>query len=69
LGSSFSEKDIEELLVNDSPKALSFENGIKFKDLAISAEQVIQASSLAGFSIGSCSIHEPDDDLGRLFLP
>jgi hypothetical protein len=69
LGSSFSEKDIEELLINDSPKALSFENGIKFKELAISAEQVIQASELASFSIGSCSIHEPDDDLGRLFLP
>jgi hypothetical protein len=66
LREDFSEQSIVSLLTNSSVEQLSFANGIRFNSAAISHEQLIQAQRLAPFTIGSCSIQEPDQDLARL---
>ena len=40
--------------------------GCHFEGLSHSHEQLIQAKNQSHFSIGSCSLHEPDHDLTRL---
>lgn len=60
--------NILEILENEDPEAFSFDtNKISYKNLSITKEQLIAAKNAAHFSIGSCSLHEPDHDLVRLF--
>ncbi len=58
---------LENLLTNNSADAFSFGPGLAFEDLFVSLDRLKAAREQALFSIGSCSLHEPDDDLRRLF--
>lgn len=58
---------LERLLTNASAGALSFSPGLAFEDLFLSHERLKAARMQAAVAIGSCSLHEPDDDLRRLF--
>ncbi len=66
LGSAISESVLAELLTNDSITYFSFTDGVACAAGSISAQELETAVQLAPFSIGSCSIHEPDQDLVRL---
>ncbi len=58
---------LEQLLSSADPLAISFNRGLVFDSLAISFEELRRAKAASPFSIGSCSLHEPDADLRRLF--
>lgn len=58
---------LERLLTNSSAAALSLTTGLAFENLLLSAAKLQAAKKEAHFSIGSCSLHEPDADLLRLF--
>lgn len=66
LRAAFSEQSIMSLLTNRSAGHLLFSDGVCFNSASISQTQLMQAQQLAPFSIGSCSIKEPDQDLTRL---
>lgn len=67
LGSAISESALAGLLTNDQINRFSFSEGIAYDVARISAQELEAALRLAPFSIGSCSILEPDQDLVRLF--
>ncbi|MCB0338257.1 MAG: hypothetical protein KDD53_01575, partial [Bdellovibrionales bacterium] len=58
---------ILELLNNSDPNSFNFSEGLHWMDFSLSATEVERARNAAHFSIGSCSLHEPDADLKRLF--
>lgn len=60
---ALSETALVEILTNASYDAFSWKNGLQFRRYCISLAQLIAAKRLAPFSIGSCSLHEPDEDL------
>jgi hypothetical protein len=66
LGSAISESALAELLMNNSITRFSFAEGLAYDAVRISAQELDAAVQRAPFSIGSCSIHEPDQDLVRL---
>jgi hypothetical protein len=66
LGAAFSEDEISRLLVKDSIKSFSFDQGLAYNQTRITLEELRKAKNMLPFSIGSCSIHEPDQDLIRL---
>ena len=66
LGEAISAAAITALLTNNSAAALSFGHGIRYANFAITPEELQRAKQRGHFSIGSCSIHEPDEDLTRL---
>lgn len=63
LGPLVSETALTRLLTNSSWNSLCFENGLRFENHSASFERVIEAKRQSHFSIGSCSLHEPDRDL------
>jgi hypothetical protein len=63
LKSALSETALLRILTNSSYAAFSWKNGLQCGDYDISLAQVAAAKKLAHFSIGSCSLHEPDEDL------
>jgi len=63
LGPLVSETALTRLLTNSSWNSLGFENGLQFESYSASFEQIIAAKRHSHFSIGSCSLHEPDADL------
>lgn len=67
LGSVASESLLAELLMNRSRSELTCLEGLRYKSLHITHQQLTEAKGRAHFSIGSCSLHEPDADLIRLF--
>ena len=67
LGERFSFTSIVELLTNEDAHAFEFGNTLQFKKFNISAAELRHSKSLAPFTIGSCSLNEPDQDLSRLF--
>lgn len=66
-GSAIAIETISKLLINDDPHALSLGSELGYRGLSISLTEALRAKESAHFSIGSCSLHEPDQDLGRLF--
>jgi|LauGreDrversion4_2_1035121.scaffolds.fasta_scaffold25433_2 hypothetical protein len=62
-----SAKLLEEILTNQDAKAFSFGERLGFKDVTISLKELETAKAMGHFSIGSCSLHEPDEDLSRIF--
>jgi hypothetical protein len=66
LGAAFPAEEISRLLLNDSIKSLSFDQGLTYNQIRITLEELRKAKNMQPFSIGSCSIHEPDRDLLRL---
>lgn len=67
LGEKMSAKTLEAILINQDAKAFSFGERLGFKDLSISIKELGTAKASGHFSIGSCSLHEPDEDLSRIF--
>lgn len=58
---------LERLLTNASPTAISFTKGLVFESLGISLDELRRVKHSQPFSIGSCSLGEPDADLHRLY--
>lgn len=67
LGERVTEKILINTLTNDRSDYFDFNGALKFGDLTIEYAELQQAKQLAHFSIGSCSLSEPDDDLNRLY--
>lgn len=59
--------DIHSLLSITSPDQLSFANGIQWGKHFLPLETLEMLRRASHFSIGSCSLDEPDADLRRLF--
>jgi hypothetical protein len=58
---------LERLVTNESTDRLNVNGIVGFDSFSISREQLHAAKQAAHFSIGSCSLAEPDADLSRLF--
>ena len=61
--------DVEELatlLADDAPADFVWDHGIGWRGRRISMQSVVESSLAVPFSIGSCSIAEPDADLSGL---
>jgi hypothetical protein len=67
LGKQVSSNTLEEILSNQDPKAFTFGGELGYKELRISVADLEEAKNRAHFTIGSCSLHEPDEDLSRVF--
>ncbi len=67
--SSFSESDVAALLVNSNPSAFTWGDSLQYGLLSISCHELRLAKAKTSFSIGSCSLAEPDQDLTRLYHP
>jgi hypothetical protein len=67
LGTRVSHAALVELLTNADPAAFEFGETLQFTKLRLSAAELRHVKGSAPFTIGSCSIHEPDQDLSRLF--
>jgi hypothetical protein len=67
LGTRVSHANLVELLTNADPNGLELKDGLQFKKLKLSMAELRHAKGMAPFAIGSCSLHEPDHDLSRLF--
>lgn len=67
LGDKISAKALEEILTNQDARAFSFGERLGFKDLSVSINELGTAKAKNHFSVGSCSLHEPDEDLSRIF--
>jgi hypothetical protein len=65
-GDSFTEEGVKALLVNSDPRAFTWGDRLVYARLSLSREQLHTAKAKAPFSIGSCSLAEPDEDLTRL---
>lgn len=66
LGDGITHSALTELLTNSSWNAFSWHSGLSYGDYNISLEQLRAAKGARHFSIGSCSLHEPDLFLGEL---
>ncbi len=66
LGDQISKESIIGLLENEDAKALSFDESLNYGALVVESNQLSVIKSSAPFSIGSCSLREPDDDLHKL---
>lgn len=67
IGSAITTETISQLLINDDPHALLLGSDLGYREISISLSEARRAKESAHFSIGSCSLHEPDQDLARLF--
>lgn len=61
-----SPKTLQEILTNQDPKAFTFGEELGYKELRISVADLQEARNRGHFTIGSCSLHEPDEDLSRV---
>jgi hypothetical protein len=64
---SLSEAEVATLLANSDPAAFTWGDTMKYRGLSISCHDLRSVKAKAPFSIGSCSLAEPDQDLARLF--
>lgn len=67
LGDQLSAAALEKILTNQDPRAFTFGEYLGFRDFKISVSELRAVKERGHFAIGSCSIHEPDRDLSRLF--
>lgn len=67
LGDRVSHARLVEILTNEADDAFTFGPSLRFKDLQISHSDLKRAKKAPHFTIGSCSLREPDEDLSRLF--
>lgn len=56
-----------ECLETEDSAAYDFSDGLRWKEFSIAPEELRSAISRVPFTIGSCSLSEPDEDLRRLF--
>ena len=67
MGADFGPEAILGCVQENRPDAFSFEGELAWRGHAVALEAVAQAMESLPFSIGSCSLQEPDRDLVRLF--
>ncbi|MEY4669115.1 MAG: hypothetical protein RL518_1814 [Pseudomonadota bacterium] len=67
LGRRVSPELLTEIFTNQDPKAFTFGSQLAYKDMSISIADLQESKARSHFTIGSCSLHEPDMDLSRLF--
>jgi hypothetical protein len=67
LGDKLSGATLEKILTNQDPRAFTFGERLGFRELRISLSELRAVKERGHFTIGSCSLHEPDGDLSRLF--
>jgi hypothetical protein len=65
-GAQMTEERILHLLETSDPKALVFESSLRYGELVVQPEQLAAIKGSSPFSIGSCSLKEPDEDLHQL---
>ena len=65
-GEGLSAERIADMLTNSLITNFSFARGLAYEDLHLDPVQLRHAKASAPFSIGSCSLTEPDQDLARL---
>jgi hypothetical protein len=65
-GAQMTEETILRLLETSDPKALVFESSLHYGELVVEPEQLAAIKGSSPFSIGSCSLKEPDEDLHQL---
>jgi hypothetical protein len=63
----FGSAEVEVCLGETDPGAFDFSGGLAWRDFATGSELLTGAIRAVPFNIGSCSLHEPDQDLVRLF--
>ncbi len=66
-GGSFAEAEVRDLLVNTDRGAFTWGDVLRYGRLSLTREEIRAIKAKAPFSIGSCSLAEPDQDLARLF--
>jgi hypothetical protein len=64
---AITEDEIATLLVNPFPSAFAWGERVRYGRHSISRQELIVAKNSGPFSIGSCSLFEPDEDLARVF--
>jgi hypothetical protein len=63
------EGDVRRVLDEEDPRAFAFDDGgFRWRDFAVTADEVAAARHRAAVSFGSCSFDEPRDDLRALGL-
>lgn len=67
LGNSISEDEIIKCLSVSNGGDFAFNESLKWKQFELSYEKIKDLKSRYRFSIGSCSLREPDEDLVRLY--
>lgn len=67
LGAALSQEILRELLTNRDQNAFSFGESLTYKNFALSLAEIAGAKESAPFTVGSCSLHDPDSDLLRLY--
>ena len=67
LGAKLSHTHLVDILTNQDAHAFSFDDSLHFKNLTISLAELQKVKESLPFTIGSCSLREPDEDLSRLF--
>jgi hypothetical protein len=60
-------QSIRECLGNRDGSAFIFNHGLRWKDFLVPADAVVDTLAHFPLRIGSCSLHEPDEDLQRLY--
>jgi hypothetical protein len=58
---------LQEMLTNQESEAFTFGKRLGYKNFLVSLDELKRVKDIGNFTIGSCSIHEPDEDLCRLF--
>lgn len=66
-GGKITQSLLVEILTNSDHKAYGLGDALRFKELKLSLSELQHVKSIAPFTIGSCSLAEPDHDLTRLF--
>jgi len=56
-----------ECLQTERADAFDFGAGLRWQETGLGEIELVVAKQAAPFSVGSCSLREPDDDLARLF--
>ncbi|HUR62493.1 MAG TPA: hypothetical protein VM286_09050 [Candidatus Thermoplasmatota archaeon] len=66
-GAGFPSQGLAELLRETDAKAFSFDDGADWRGFGMHVDTLEGAMSRLPFTIGSCSLEEPDQELSRLF--
>lgn len=66
-GADFPDEAMDMILEENDAGAYAFDASLRWRDFSLTEDEVKAAKEAVPFSIGSCSLDEPDADLTRLF--
>jgi hypothetical protein len=66
-GAEFTAKDLAALLRESDPAQFAFGEGVEWGEFGLHEATLKRAMAELPFTIGSCSLDEPDEELARLF--